>query len=57
MRVQIRKLYESEIYLGAKILRFFNGMFGHDEIHMHSLCIVVDFQPNIHHTSKLEAST
>ena len=52
--VQIRKLYEPELYPGAKMLSFFDEQFGHDRKRLSSLC-TVGFEPNIHHTSKLRA--
>jgi hypothetical protein len=52
--VQIRKLYEPELYPGAKILSFFDELFEKDRKHLFSLC-AVGFEPNIHHTSKLNA--
>lgn len=51
--IQIRKLFEPELYPGASVLTIFDEMFGKDRKQRADVC-AVGFEPNVHHTKRLQ---
>ena len=51
--IQIRKVFEPELFPEAKVLPIFDEIIGTNRSSRHDLC-VVGFEPNIHHTTRLQ---
>ena len=52
--VQVRKLFQPELYEGAKILQTFNDHFGEVSNRNDSEICAVGFEPNPEHTKRLQ---
>ena len=52
--VQIRKLFEPDLFPGAPVLEVFDAVFGTDRQNRTDVC-AVGFEPNVHHSQRLKA--
>ena len=55
--VQVRKLYQPELYPGAEISNVFNEHFGDTSVRNSSDICAVGFEPNPDHTKRLKGRT
>jgi hypothetical protein len=52
--IQIRKLFEPDLYSGDPVLPVYDQLFGTDREEKHKEICAVGFEPDIHHTNKLQ---
>lgn len=53
MGIQIRKIFEPDLYPDDPVLPIYDQLFGLERASRNDMC-VVGFEPNIHHTTRLQ---